>query len=300
MRIAKPERKLPISRIKIFKCGIYVAILLAALIIILNYSKIVSVIDNKNSAAVAIENDFNSKIASHSVSINNSKVVEEKDSKLYFNKYLKSLSEVEEEKLELVNNMLFNMVGHPSNEEFEILLLQGYPSKAELNFVLSNQFNELSIILLNNKMENYPISSEFQVNINSLRVLNFVNTVAEIEKVISYYHTDFKFSSGKNPNTAWMDGSDKMPSQIKEALESLIYAQAALSTETGLELLAKAKFEEMMSYWNNENTRDNINFFRHLSEASKKLPFLGIDDYVKSEFPENYEGYLDLKKNNND
>ncbi|GGW51926.1 hypothetical protein GCM10008111_04790 [Alishewanella tabrizica] len=55
---------------------------------------------------------------------------------------------------------------------------------------------------------------------NALRVLNFVNPVYEIEKIISYYHTGFTFSAGENPNTSWSNSNDKMPSQVREALSS--------------------------------------------------------------------------------
>ncbi|MCB5226668.1 hypothetical protein JAO78_007535 [Alishewanella sp. 16-MA] len=296
MQIAKSEAKLSSPKMKMLKYGLYVAVSLSVIFILLSLDKTHNTTDIKVVDSKTIESSLNN-IESTSTSNLGSrlKLAEKATDELHFEEYFKSLSENEKDKIILLNAFLFNLVNRPSNEEFEILLSQGYPNKSELNFTSLNRFDEVSIMLLNNKIENYPLQSEFPININSLRVLNFVNTVAEIEKVISYYHTDFKFSSGVNPNSSWIDGGDKMPSQVKEALESLVYSNAALSTDTGLELLAKAKFEEMMSYWNNEDASNNDTLFKHLSVASKKLPFIGIDDYVKSKYPENYEGYLMLK-----
>ncbi|MBV2128821.1 hypothetical protein [Arsukibacterium indicum] len=296
MPIAKSERKLSSPKMKMAKYGLYVAVPLSVIFIILYFNKPINTIDSKFIDANTIESPQNNVARLTNTDLNSHpKLAEKTADDLKFDRYFKSLSESEKDKVIGVNSLLFNLINRPSNEEFETLLTQGYPSKSELVFTSLNRFDEISIMLLNSKMENHPIKSENPININSLRVLNFVNTVKEIEKIVSYYHIDFNFSSGENPNAYWIDGREKMPSQVKEALESLVYANAALSNETGLELLAKAKFEEMMSYWNNEDARNNDSLFKYLSEASKQLPFLAIDDYVKTKFPENYDGYLTLK-----
>jgi|GEM_PF-4238835 len=296
MPSAKPNNELPNLKTKALKSGLYAASAVSAIIFLIYAGKSDNIINTMPLDTKKLDDaKTNITVPSAESVIITATHLEATSDDLYFQTYLLSLTEDEKNKIRLLNQMLFNLVSHPSNKAFELLLSQGYPSKSELNFISLNRFDEVSIRLLNNKMENYPTPSDTPINENALRVLNFVNTVSEIEKIISYYHVDFKFSAGENPHASWTEGRHEMPSQVKEALASLVYANAALSTETGMELLAKAKFEEMMSYWNNEAASDNVQLLKYLSAANKKLPILGIDDYVKLKFPEKYKEYLTFR-----
>lgn len=211
-----------------------------------------------------------------------------------YQRYVAALNKSEQEQIWALESLLFNVISDPTDVAFVSLIQQGFPQKAELDFATTLSVNEFSVWLFNHKTSAAEREDEQLLNINALRVLNFVNSVNEIEQTLGYFLPGFDFKAAQDAPENWQLA--EIPEQVKEVLESLVYANASLSNETGLELLAKAKFESMMLYWNQAQPEASDRLFVYFAEASKLLPHLQIDEFVLNTYPEHYLTYLAHKQ----
>lgn len=255
-----------------------------------NYSAepIVGEISNDSGASIT----YQKKVKNYS-----EKSATELDKKLEtpvdYHTFLGSLNDQEREKLLALDLLLFNLIGEPTASEFNTLVEQGFPLKDDIEFASAFNNDELSRMLFSSKSSETDMDIPSAININAIRVLNFINTLTEVEKTISYYQPDFKFGPHGNLILNWP--GDSIPDQVKEVLSSLVFASAALTSDTGLELLAKAKFESSMLYWNDQKPADSEILFSYFAKASNLSPHLNIDSYVESNFQNEYQSYLLLK-----
>lgn len=212
----------------------------------------------------------------------------------HYQRYVASLDKSESEQIVALQSFLFNLISDPSDVEFVSLIQQGFPQKAELDFAKTFNVNELSVLLFNNKTSDTKREDEQLLNVSALRVLSFVNSVREIEKTLGYFLPGFEFNVAEDAPDNWQ--ITELPEQVNEVLVSLVYANSSLSNETGLELLAKAKFESMMHYWNRAQPQSSDRLFVYFAEASKLLPHLQIDEFVLATYPDHYLTYLANKQ----
>lgn len=194
-----------------------------------------------------------------------------------------------------LNNELFGLLKFSNETEFGVLIQNGFPLVADIEFASGYKIQELSNMVMDENSALHTKIAEQKINIKAVRVVNFVNAIQQAEKVIGYYIPNYTFNPEDPLSINWPNG--ETPEQVKEAITDLVFAHASVKSDTALGSLARAKFHMVMQAWNQERREISELELNYFSQAGRLMPQLEIDAYISKLYPEHYQHYIELKMN---
>ncbi len=194
-----------------------------------------------------------------------------------------------------LNNELFGLLKFSNETEFGVLIQNGFPLVADIEFASGYKIQELSNMVMDENSDLHTKIAEQKINIKAVRVVNFVNAMQQAEKIIGYYIPDYTFNPEDPVSINWPNG--ETPEQVKEAMTDLVFAHASVKSDTALGSLARAQFNMAMRAWNQERPEVSELELNYFAQAGRLMPQLEIDAYISKRYPEHYQHYIELKMN---
>lgn len=207
--------------------------------------------------------------------------------------FLSQMSKEQQEAYLKLNNELFGLLKFSNEAEFGVLIQNGFPLVADIEFASGYKIQELSNMVMDENSALHTKIAEQKINIKAVRVVNFVNAIQQAEKVIGYYIPDYTFNPEDPLSINWPNG--ETPEQVKEAITDLVFAHASVKSDTALGSLARAQFHMVMQAWNQERREISELELNYFSQAGRLMPQLEIDAYISKRYPEHYQHYIELK-----
>jgi hypothetical protein len=209
-----------------------------------------------------------------------------------FEQFLASMPTHDQEKYIKLNEYFFGVLAFNSPQECAILKEQGFPSIEDINYVTGHSRKELSLMLWNNT-STYPQYTENpSLNLPAINAINLLFTIKELEETINYYLPEYTYST-PIPNKSKWPGHE-IPNQVQVKMANLVTAFTVSTENTGLEILARARSEQLVS----DSATQKKQILKILAMANKKLQ--GNDNilnYVKKHYPKELDTYIDLTNN---
>ncbi|MDT0628191.1 hypothetical protein [Alteromonas sp. W364] len=197
------------------------------------------------------------------------------------------------EKYTLFNQLLFGALEFSTEREFKSLKNNGFPSIEDVKYVLQNNPDYMSQKLFS-ELENHPIlDSSADLNFDAVASLNLLEAIVNLERTIRFFIPSYTRGQPFPRGEDWPEG--KRPQQVKEAAKLLILAQASVRNESGIGLLARARFDELNFYGQSEESLIKL-VFDKVSDAQIKLEINSLDKYIIEHYPKYNNLYEEMVK----
>jgi hypothetical protein len=204
-----------------------------------------------------------------------------------------NLSAQDKEKYKKINEQLFGVMDFNDGSSYQEFLDKGFPFIEDIRFTEQYSTAELTELLVRN-MDSYPHNlEEGSLNSQAILGLNLLNVLEELETQVRFYLPDYKNGDVFPKNTDW-PGNER-PAEIHEMLMNLALAHAGAREVTAVELLARARYEQLNFYTIAENQVITEQVLAQLASADRLL--VGNDlllRYVEETYPDNVDRYHSL------
>jgi hypothetical protein len=197
------------------------------------------------------------------------------------------------EKYTHFNELLFGALEFSNEREFESLKINAFPSIEDVKYVVQNNTDYLSHKLFS-ELENYPIlDSSADLNFNAIASLNLLEAIVNLEATIKFFIPSYTRGQPFPRGEDWPGG--QRPKQVNEAAKVVNVAQASVRTESGIGLLAKARYHELNFYGQSEESLMRL-LLDKVSDAQIKLQIDSLDKYIIEKYPKYNNLYEEMMK----